>query len=66
MIDQLCELADVAPEVRIDPALVRADDPPEIRGDATLLRNLTDWRPEIPVAQTLADLLAEAEAAMPG
>jgi hypothetical protein len=48
--------------VRIDPALVRADDPPEIRGDATLLGELTGWRPEIPLTRTLSDLLAEAEA----
>jgi GDP-4-dehydro-6-deoxy-D-mannose reductase len=62
MIDQLCALAGVSPELRIDPALVRQDDPPEIRGDPTLLRELTGWRPEIPLAQTLADLLAEAKA----
>ncbi len=62
MIGQLCELAGIAPNVRIDPALVRADDPPEIRGDATLLQELTGWRPEMPLARTLADLLAEAEA----
>ena len=62
MIDQLCTLAGVSPEVRIDPGLVRADDPPEIRGDATLLGELTGWRPEIPLTQTLSDLLAEAEA----
>lgn len=63
MIDQLCALAGVAPRVRIDPALVRADEPPEVRGDASLLRELTGWQPEIPLAQTLSDLLAEAEAA---
>jgi GDP-4-dehydro-6-deoxy-D-mannose reductase len=62
MITRLCALAGVSPEVRIDPALVRADDPPEIRGDATLLRELTGWRPEVPLELTLADLLAEAEA----
>lgn len=61
MIDQLCALAGVSPEIRVDPALVRVEDPPEIRGDATLLRELTGWRPEIPLGQTLADLLAEAE-----
>ncbi len=62
MIDRLCTLAGVSPELRIDPALVRKEDPPEIRGDATLLRRLTGWRPEIPLARTLADLLEEAEA----
>ena len=45
-----------------DPALIRADDPPEIRGDASLLAELTGWRPEIPLERTLADILAEAQA----
>jgi GDP-4-dehydro-6-deoxy-D-mannose reductase len=62
MIEQLCALAGIAPDIVVDPALVRADDPPEIRGDATLLGQLTGWRPEIPLDQTLADLLAEADA----
>ena len=31
-------------------------------GDATLLGELTGWRPEIPLTRTLSDLLAEAEA----
>ena len=61
MIDQLCALAGVSPEIRVDPALVRVEDPPEIRGDASLLWELTGWRPEILLGQTLADLLAEAE-----
>ena len=37
----LCRLAGVDPEPVIDPALVRPDDPPEIVGDASLLRALT-------------------------
>lgn len=46
----------------VDPALVRADDPPEIAGDASRLRTLTGWRAAIPLEQTLGEILAEAEA----
>jgi GDP-4-dehydro-6-deoxy-D-mannose reductase len=62
MIEQLCALAGIAAVVEVDPALVRADDPPEIRGDTSLLTELTGWRPELALERTLADLLAEAEA----
>jgi GDP-4-dehydro-6-deoxy-D-mannose reductase len=61
LIEQLCALAGIAAAVQVDPALVRADDPPEIRGDASLLTELTGWRPEIPLERTLNDLLAEAQ-----
>jgi len=60
LIADLCGLAGVPVKIEVDPALVRADDPPEIRGDATLLTQLTGWRPEIPLHQTLSDVLAEA------
>jgi GDP-4-dehydro-6-deoxy-D-mannose reductase len=62
LIADLCELAGVPTRIEVDDALVRADDPPEIRGDATLLTQLTGWRPEIPLHQTLADVLTEAAA----
>ena len=61
-IERLCALAGIAPDVQVDPALARADDPPEICGDASLLAQLTGWHPEIPMERTLVDLLAEAEA----
>ena len=61
LIEQLCHLAGVPCSINVDPALVRPDDPPEIRGDVSLLTALTGWRPEIPLDRTLADLLAAAE-----
>jgi len=66
LIEGLCELAGIAATVQVDPALVRADDPPELRGDASLLTRLTGWLPEIPLRQTLAEVLAEAEADISG
>ncbi len=43
-----------------DPALLRPVDVPVLVGDATRLRELTGWRPEIPLEQTLAEVLADA------
>ena len=62
LIERLCALAGVTASVQVDPTLVRADDPPELRGDASLLTALTGWRPEIPLEQTLADVLEGAKA----
>jgi GDP-4-dehydro-6-deoxy-D-mannose reductase len=60
IIDQLCEIVGLTPRIQVDQSLVRDDDPVEIRGDASLLRELTGWRPEIPLRTTLIDVLAEA------
>jgi GDP-4-dehydro-6-deoxy-D-mannose reductase len=59
VVERLCALAGVAPVIEVDQALVRASDPPEIRGDATLIRNLVGWQSLIPLEQTLRDVLAE-------
>lgn len=42
-----------------DPALQRPVDIPVLRGDPTKLRAATGWEPEIPMEQTLEDLLDE-------
>lgn len=60
LLQELCELAGVEPQMAVDPALVRPDDPPEILGDASALREATGWRPVITRRQTLSDLLAHA------
>jgi GDP-4-dehydro-6-deoxy-D-mannose reductase len=46
----------------IDPELVRPVDVPVLRGDAGLLHATTGWSPSIPLATTLADVLASWEA----
>jgi GDP-4-dehydro-6-deoxy-D-mannose reductase len=58
VIDRLGELASWQVTPVPDPALVRADDPPVICGDASALRGLTGWEPTIELDRTLADLLA--------
>ena len=40
-------------ELLVDPALERPADVPVLRGDSTLLRSATGWRPEIPLDATL-------------
>jgi GDP-4-dehydro-6-deoxy-D-mannose reductase len=58
IIERLCALAGVDPVIEIQRSLVRADDPVEIRGDTALLRDLVGWQPQIPLQQTLTDVLA--------
>ena len=62
LIEEMCGIAGVGTKIEVDQVLVRADDPAEIRGDAGLLTRLTGWRPEIPLHQTLVEVLAEAAA----
>jgi GDP-4-dehydro-6-deoxy-D-mannose reductase len=62
VIERLCELAGVEPRIDVDASLVRPNDPPELRGDASLLTRLTGWQSSIPLEQTLADVLADASA----
>jgi GDP-4-dehydro-6-deoxy-D-mannose reductase len=59
---QLMELAGVDLSFDTDPELVRPVDVPVLRGDAARLRAATGWRPTIPLAKTLADVLASWEA----
>ena len=62
VLETLCRLAGVQAEAMVDPSLVRPDDPLEIVGDASALRALTGWKPEIALEQTLSDLLVSIEA----
>jgi GDP-4-dehydro-6-deoxy-D-mannose reductase len=55
----LAALAGVDVAIEVDPALVRPDDPPEIRGDATLITSDLGWRPAIPLDVTLRDVMDE-------
>lgn len=61
VIERLAELAGWPVAITRDPGLVRAADPPVIRGDASALRAVTGWAPMIGLDQTLADLMASLE-----
>jgi GDP-4-dehydro-6-deoxy-D-mannose reductase len=60
--EQVAALARLLPDLEIehvvDPALVRASEVIELRGDPSLLHAHTGWRPQIPYEQTLADTIA--------
>jgi nucleoside-diphosphate-sugar epimerase len=58
ILEELCRLAAVEPEIRVDPALVRPQDPPDIRGDAANLERLVGWTATTALTTTLADVLA--------
>ena len=57
IVEGLAAIAGVELRVEVDPALVRHDDPPEIRGDASLIASDLGWRPTIPLDVTLRDVL---------
>jgi GDP-4-dehydro-6-deoxy-D-mannose reductase len=59
---QLLALAGADLTLETDPELVRPVDVPVLRGDAGRLHAATGWRPSIPLATTLADVLASWEA----
>jgi GDP-4-dehydro-6-deoxy-D-mannose reductase len=55
---RLLVLAGVDIPIEIDPERVRPVDLPELRGDGSRLEKATGWTPEIPLDQTLTDVLA--------
>ncbi len=56
--DSLLNLAGTSLEFEVDPALVRPVEVPVLRGDPGRLVDATGWKPEVPLDQTLADVLA--------
>ncbi len=59
LLDLLRAAASTPVHVEVDPAKLRPVDVPVLVGDASRLTALTGWRPEIPIAHTLADILEE-------
>lgn len=56
-LGMLRELSQVEMEVRTDPARIRAADPRSLVGDASRLKELTDWTPKYPLQQSIEDIL---------
>jgi len=54
------EMAGIDLEITVDPHLVRESDPPEIRGDASLIEADLGWRPSSPFDVTLKDVFEDA------
>jgi len=57
LLDILLSLARVRVRIELDPSRLRPSDNPLILGSHARLTADTGWRPEIPIEQTLADLL---------
>lgn len=57
LLDKMVALAGVDVEIKVDPSRLRKADTPELRGDATRLRDQTGWSPAIPIEETLRSLL---------
>ncbi|MBA3797293.1 MAG: GDP-mannose 4,6-dehydratase [Chloroflexi bacterium] len=61
LLEEFGRLAGVQPRIRIDPALVRPDDAPEIRGDPSAIEGLIGWRATTQLERTLGDIWAAAD-----
>jgi GDP-4-dehydro-6-deoxy-D-mannose reductase len=59
IVEALAAIAGVDITAVVDPALVRPDDPPEIRGDSSLIGVDLGWHPTIPLNDTLNDVFDE-------
>jgi GDP-4-dehydro-6-deoxy-D-mannose reductase len=58
VLDGLLALTPARIRVEVDPALLRPAEAPAQCGDTSKLRAATGWTPQIPLEQTLGDLLA--------
>lgn len=57
VLDILLADSEVDVEVEVDPERLRAADIPYLVGDPTKFSTVTGWQPDIPLVQTLGDLL---------
>ena len=62
VLDALCDLGGVRPEIRTDPGRRRPVDVPAYWGSAEKAARELGWQPEIPWRRTLGDLLSAAVA----
>jgi len=60
LLESLVKASGRAPAIENDPTLVRPSDPLEVVGDPCRLLQATGWRCEIPLEQSLRDMVAAA------
>ncbi|VAX30848.1 GDP-mannose 4,6-dehydratase [hydrothermal vent metagenome] len=58
ILDGLLEISGIPIRIERDNKLYREEEPVRVAGDLSLLTEKTGWRPEIPLKQTLHDLLS--------
>lgn len=66
LADRLLALSERPLRLEVDPALYRPVDVPVLLGDPGRLHAATGWKPEIPLDQTLADLLEDCRSRVRG
>lgn len=57
LLDMLVGMSRAEVRIDVDPSRLRPTEVPVLLGDGSRLERDTGWRPEIPIARTLADLL---------
>jgi len=57
LLDRMIDAAGVNVEIRIDPGRFRPADANYIRGNNSKIKDVTGWRPEVPIETTLKDLV---------
>ncbi len=62
LAEGMLAMSDAPLELVVDPELVRPVDIPRLVGSPDKLRATTAWEPEIPLEQTLRDVLEAARA----
>ena len=60
LLQQLCALAGIQPEIHQDPAKLRPAEQRRMAGDASTLRAHTGWQPAFDLDTTLSDILEHA------
>ena len=57
ILDLIISMSEAAIQVEIDPNKLRPVDVPIIEADITKINQLTGWKPEIPLEQTIQETL---------
>ncbi|PJF42787.1 MAG: GDP-mannose 4,6-dehydratase, partial [Phototrophicales bacterium] len=60
LVDMLIAIAKIKVSIRVDESRLRPIDVPRIVADASRLTKETGWRPQIPIEQTIHDILEDA------
>ena len=57
LVEELRKNCGTSVKIKVDPARLRSNEPPQVVGDYAKLRTATGWNPEITLERTLKDLL---------
>ena len=57
LLEKMCAMAGITPEIRVDAAKIRPSEAGELRGDPSKIERDTKWRARTPIEATLESLL---------